>query len=79
MSGMFALALLTSGTSAFAADVTTTNSKVIEQVNQVKMKNAIVKSDLNNKTTKNLTNKKQRKSRSHTKNAKQSTALETVQ
>ena len=40
MSGMFALALLASGTSVFAADIPATGSKMFQQVNQVKMKSS---------------------------------------
>lgn len=38
MSGMFALALLASGTSVFAADIPVTGSKMVQQTHQVKMK-----------------------------------------
>jgi hypothetical protein len=38
MSGMFALALLASGTSVFAADIPITGSKAVQQTSQVKMK-----------------------------------------
>jgi hypothetical protein len=40
MSGMFALALLASGTSVFAADIPTTGSKTVQHTNQVKMKSS---------------------------------------
>lgn len=38
VSGMFALALIASGTSAFAADIHTKGSKATQQTNQIKMK-----------------------------------------
>jgi hypothetical protein len=39
MTGMFALALLASGASAFAADIpVTTGSKMVQQTGQIKMK-----------------------------------------
>jgi hypothetical protein len=38
MSGMFALALLASGTSVFASDIPVTGSKAVQQTSQVKMK-----------------------------------------
>ena len=43
MSSMFVLALIASGTSVFAADEPVTDSKMVQQTNQVKMKS--VKSD----------------------------------
>ncbi len=43
VSGMFALTLLVTGSSAFAADIPVIGSKMMQQTNQVKMKSGVSK------------------------------------
>jgi hypothetical protein len=92
MSGMFALALLASGTSVFAADIPVTGSKMVQQTHQVKMKSGtsndgiIDAKDANGKdletkddTVKKVSTKKAKKVRTHVKTTKPITTTKSLQ
>lgn len=92
MGSMFALALLASGTSVFAADIPVTGSKMFQQTHQVKMKSGasndgiIDAKDANGKdletkddTVKKVSNKKAKKIRTHVKATKPITTIKPLQ